>query len=144
MPPRPDVVAAAHAHSLYGKTWSSLGRSLDPITQDVCAFYDDHSLFTDFTGFVYKTSEGERIAEALGNKKAECFDYSTANWIAHGRLVPNSNRYGPHRPRTTRPARVSTDGARASRPCKGRKSPQATPSSSETSCRVVYHAQRGF
>src|ERR1700679_4315554 len=31
---RPDVVAAAHAHSLYGKTWSSLGRLLDPITQD--------------------------------------------------------------------------------------------------------------
>src|SRR5258706_8895064 len=29
---RPDVVAAAHAHSLYGKTWSSLGRLLDPIT----------------------------------------------------------------------------------------------------------------
>ena len=23
---RPEVVAAAHAHSLYGKTWSSLGR----------------------------------------------------------------------------------------------------------------------
>ena len=23
---RPDVVAAAHAHSLYGKSWSSLGR----------------------------------------------------------------------------------------------------------------------
>ena len=39
---RPDVVAAAHAHSVYGKTWSSLGRLLDPITQDVCAFYDDH------------------------------------------------------------------------------------------------------
>ena len=67
---RPDVVAAAHAHSLYGKTWSSLGRLLDPITQDACAFYDDHSLFTDFTGVVYKTSEGERIAEALGDKKA--------------------------------------------------------------------------
>jgi ribulose-5-phosphate 4-epimerase/fuculose-1-phosphate aldolase len=63
-------VAAAHAHSLYGKTWSSLGRLLDPITQDACAFYDDHSLFTDFTGVVYKTSEGERIAEALGNNKA--------------------------------------------------------------------------
>src|SRR5712675_1074673 len=24
---RPDVVAAAHAHSMYGKSWSSLGRS---------------------------------------------------------------------------------------------------------------------
>jgi ribulose-5-phosphate 4-epimerase/fuculose-1-phosphate aldolase len=67
---RPDVVAAAHAHSLYGKTWSSLGRLLDPITQDACAFYDDHSLFTDFTGMVYETSEGERIAEALGDRKA--------------------------------------------------------------------------
>src|ERR1700729_4260778 len=30
---RPDVIAAAHAHSLYGKTWASLGRPLDPITQ---------------------------------------------------------------------------------------------------------------
>src|SRR5271165_3132972 len=27
---RPDVAAAAHAHSLYGKAWSSLGRLLDP------------------------------------------------------------------------------------------------------------------
>ena len=67
---RPDVVAAAHAHSLYGKTWSSLDRLLDPITQDACAFYDDHALFSDFTGVVYETAEGERIAHALGNKKA--------------------------------------------------------------------------
>jgi ribulose-5-phosphate 4-epimerase/fuculose-1-phosphate aldolase len=67
---RPDIVAAAHAHSLYGKTWSSLDRLLDPITQDACAFYDDHSLFADFTGVVYKTSEGERIAQSLGDKKA--------------------------------------------------------------------------
>src|SRR6266849_3753982 len=67
---RPDVIAAAHAHSLYGKTWSSLGRLLDPLTQDSCAFYGDHSLFADFTGVVYKTSDAERIAEALGNHKA--------------------------------------------------------------------------
>src|ERR1700731_1087996 len=67
---RPDIVAAAHAHSLYGKAWSSLNRLLDPITQDACAFYDDHSLFADFTGVVYETSEGERIAQALGDKKA--------------------------------------------------------------------------
>lgn len=31
---RPDIIAAAHAHSLSGKTWSTLGRLLDPITQD--------------------------------------------------------------------------------------------------------------
>jgi len=67
---RPDVIAAAHAHSLYGKTWSSLGRLLDPITQDACAFYQDCGLFTDYTGVVYDTSEGDRIAAALGGRKA--------------------------------------------------------------------------
>ncbi len=67
---RADVVAAAHAHSMYGKSWASLGRLLDPITQDACAFYEDHGLFADFTGVVYETSEGERIAKALGPHKA--------------------------------------------------------------------------
>jgi ribulose-5-phosphate 4-epimerase/fuculose-1-phosphate aldolase len=67
---RPDVVAAAHAHSLYGKTWSTLGRPLDPLTQDACAFYQDHSVFDDYTGVVYDNSEGDRIAQALGPRKA--------------------------------------------------------------------------
>lgn len=67
---RPDVVAAAHAHSIYGKTWSTLGRKLDPITQDACAFYEDHGLYDDYTGVVNDSSEGDRIGEALGDKKA--------------------------------------------------------------------------
>ena len=67
---RPEVVAAAHAHSMYGKSWATLGRLLDPLTQDACAFYEDHGLFEDYTGVVYETSEGDRIAEALGNRKA--------------------------------------------------------------------------
>ena len=49
---RPDVVAAAHAHSLHGKAWSSLRRPLDPLTQDACAFYGDHAVFDDYTGVV--------------------------------------------------------------------------------------------
>ena len=67
---RPDAVAAAHAHSMHGKAWSSLGRLLDPITQDACAFYQDHGLFDDYTGVVYETAEGDRIAQALGTGKA--------------------------------------------------------------------------
>ncbi|WNS78353.1 class II aldolase/adducin family protein [Domibacillus sp. DTU_2020_1001157_1_SI_ALB_TIR_016] len=67
---RPDVIAAAHSHSLYGKAWSSLGRLLDPITQDSCAFYQDHGLFDDFRGVVLDQSEGERIAAALKQYKA--------------------------------------------------------------------------
>jgi len=67
---RPDVVAAAHAHSLYGKAWSTLGRSLDPITQDACSFYEDHAVFDDYTGVVLDTSEGQRIGQVLGDRKA--------------------------------------------------------------------------
>src|SRR5690606_7955943 len=65
----PDIIAAAHAHSLHGKTFSSLGMLLDPLTQDSCAFYDDHALFDDFTGVVDEVGEGARIAAALGDNK---------------------------------------------------------------------------
>ncbi|WP_436796362.1 class II aldolase/adducin family protein [Actinospongicola halichondriae] len=67
---RPDAVAAAHTHSKNGRAWSTLGRTLDPITQDVCAFYEDHALFDDYTGVVLDVEEGKRIAHALGDNKA--------------------------------------------------------------------------
>ncbi|HSS09309.1 MAG TPA: class II aldolase/adducin family protein [Acidimicrobiales bacterium] len=67
---RPDVVSAAHSHSVYGKAWSTLGRKLDPITQDVCAFYQDHELFDNYTGVVLDVEEGKRLAHALGEHKA--------------------------------------------------------------------------
>lgn len=67
---RPDVVAAAHSHSLYGKTWSACGKKLDPLTQDSCIFYEDHGLFNDYSGVVLELSEGERIGKALGDNKA--------------------------------------------------------------------------
>jgi ribulose-5-phosphate 4-epimerase/fuculose-1-phosphate aldolase len=67
---RPDVVAAAHSHSMHGKSWSTLGRLLDPITQDACAFYEDHARFDDYTGVVLEPEEGKRIAHALGETKA--------------------------------------------------------------------------
>jgi ribulose-5-phosphate 4-epimerase/fuculose-1-phosphate aldolase len=66
----PRVTAAAHAHSVYGKAWSALGRPLDPLTQDACAFYNDHVVFDDYTGVVLDMHEGERIAAALGHNKA--------------------------------------------------------------------------
>lgn len=67
---RPDVKAAAHTHSPYGRAFSTLGKLLAPLTQDACAFYDDHAVFDDFTGVVLDTEEGKRIAHALGDGKA--------------------------------------------------------------------------
>ena len=67
---RPDVVAAAHAHSPSGKAWSSLGRPLDVITQDACAFFEDQALLDDYTGVVIDLEEGRRIGRTLGPHKA--------------------------------------------------------------------------
>src|SRR5687767_3792717 len=67
---RPDVVAAAHSHSVHGKAFSAFARLLEPITQDACAFYGDHVVFDDYTGVVLDTEEGKKIAHALGDSKA--------------------------------------------------------------------------
>lgn len=67
---RPAIVAVAYAHSVYGRSWSSLGRMLDPISQDSCAFYQDHSVFDDCTGVELELEDGKRIAQTLGEGKA--------------------------------------------------------------------------
>jgi len=67
---RPDVICAAHSHSIYGRSFCALGRELDIITQDSCAFYNDHVLYNQFNGVVLAEIEGEQIAKTLGGAKA--------------------------------------------------------------------------
>ena len=66
---RPDVNAAAHSHSIYGRTFSTLGKLLDPISQDACAFYENQGIYENFSGVVEEVDEGDEIAKALGDKK---------------------------------------------------------------------------
>ncbi|KAI8078728.1 class II aldolase/adducin N-terminal [Halteromyces radiatus] len=65
---RQDVQCAVHTHSMYGKTFSSLGRPLLPISQDACAFFEDHSIYDQFGGVVFDAEEGKRLVAALGPK----------------------------------------------------------------------------
>jgi ribulose-5-phosphate 4-epimerase/fuculose-1-phosphate aldolase len=68
---RPDVIAAAHAHSVYGKAFSSLGIQLDPLTQDSCAFYENNVVIADHGGaVVFEESAGRDFAEAFGQNRA--------------------------------------------------------------------------
>jgi len=67
---RPDANCVAHSHSIYGRTFCTLGRPLDMITQDSCAFYNDLALYSSFRGIVLESDEGDAIATALGDKKA--------------------------------------------------------------------------
>jgi ribulose-5-phosphate 4-epimerase/fuculose-1-phosphate aldolase len=67
---RPDVVAAAHSHSVYGKAFASLGVPLAPITQDAAAFFQDIGLYAGYGGPAGYAEEGQRIAAAVGANKA--------------------------------------------------------------------------
>ncbi|MFB7912345.1 class II aldolase/adducin family protein [Streptomyces sp. NPDC056061] len=67
---RPDVVAVAHTHSVHGRALAALGELVAPITQESCAFYEDHALYDAYTGVVVDEEEGRRIATALGGRKA--------------------------------------------------------------------------
>lgn len=63
---RPDVNAAAHCHSPYGRAWSTFGRPIEMLNQDCCMFYNDLSVYEGFGGVVLAKEEGENIAKALG------------------------------------------------------------------------------
>ena len=67
---RPEVNAVAHSHSLYGRSFCALGKPLEYISQDSCAFYQDIALYISFKGIVLAEDEGKAIAKALGDKKA--------------------------------------------------------------------------
>lgn len=68
---RPDVMAAAHCHSMYGRTFSSLGKPIKMISQDATAFYNDVALHSAGGGaVVLDPNDGALMAESLGQKKA--------------------------------------------------------------------------
>jgi len=69
---RPDVKAAAHCHSIYGKAWSVFGRPIDMLVQDSCLFYENQSVYKAFGGVVLSAQEGANIANALGSKAKAC------------------------------------------------------------------------
>jgi ribulose-5-phosphate 4-epimerase/fuculose-1-phosphate aldolase len=48
----PDIVAMCHAHSVYGTAFAATGRPLDMISQDACAFFEDHVVIREEGGQV--------------------------------------------------------------------------------------------
>ncbi len=67
----PDIVAMCHAHTIYGTAFAALGRPLEPITQDACAFFEDHVLIGDEAGAVaVENHAGSNVAAAFKDVKA--------------------------------------------------------------------------
>lgn len=67
----PDILAMCHAHSVYGTAFAALGRPLDPITQDACAFFEDHAVIREEAGQVaVEEKAGPEVAAAFKGVKA--------------------------------------------------------------------------
>lgn len=64
---RPDINAACHLHSPYGRAWSAFGRPIEMINQDSCMFFEDLAVYPSFGGVVFAKEEGGRIASAMGS-----------------------------------------------------------------------------
>lgn len=64
---RPDINAACHMHSPYGRAWSTFGKPIDMLNQDSCMFFEDLAVYTNFGGVVFAKEEGQHIADALGS-----------------------------------------------------------------------------
>lgn len=79
----PQVEAAAHTHSTYGRAFAARERPLAPINQEACLFFEDHVLFRGDV-LVLASEEGVRIANAMGEKRA-------AVLLNHGLLTVGSS-----------------------------------------------------
>ena len=67
----PDILAMCHAHTVYGTAFASLGRPLEPISQDAAAFFEDHVVIKDEAGQVAVEEEaGPRVADWFKGVKA--------------------------------------------------------------------------
>ncbi|KAJ5558725.1 Class II aldolase/adducin N-terminal, partial [Penicillium sp. DV-2018c] len=67
---RPDVNAACHFHSPYGKAWSAFAQPLEMLNQDVSIFYGGaQSVYEKFGGVVLEEEESKALAASLGQGK---------------------------------------------------------------------------
>jgi ribulose-5-phosphate 4-epimerase/fuculose-1-phosphate aldolase len=67
----PDILAMCHAHTVYGVAYAALGKPLPPVTQDACAFFEDHIVIADEGGKVaVEEGAGQNFASAFKGVKA--------------------------------------------------------------------------
>lgn len=67
----PDIIAMCHAHTEYGTAFAALGKALEPISQDACAFFEDHAVILDEAGAVaVEQDAGYNVCKSFGGVKA--------------------------------------------------------------------------
>ncbi len=67
---RAEVHCACHTHPPAGSAYSALGLLLDPLDQTGCSFFEDHALYSEYTGIVLGDGQAEAIVRAVGTRRA--------------------------------------------------------------------------
>ncbi|KXS14541.1 arad-like aldolase/epimerase [Gonapodya prolifera JEL478] len=83
----PHIRAAVHTHSDNGVAFSALGKVLEPISQDACAFYQRQALFDQYEGPVLDVSEGEIYGKIINEKRARLVILQNHGLLAVGETV---------------------------------------------------------
>lgn len=61
----PDVNCVVHTHSPWGTLFSALNKKIEPIDQNCCLFYENHSLYDTYNGPVNDPDDALKLAKAL-------------------------------------------------------------------------------
>lgn len=61
----PDINCVVHTHSPWGTLFSSLDRSIEPIDQNCCLFFEKHTHYHQFNGPVNDPEDARRLSQAL-------------------------------------------------------------------------------
>lgn len=82
----PRLNAACHSHSPWGRAFAATGRTVEPTSQDACAFYGAQRIVDDFGGVVLELDVGDRIGAAF-RSPTEAVGVTVAIHANHGHIT---------------------------------------------------------
>jgi ribulose-5-phosphate 4-epimerase/fuculose-1-phosphate aldolase len=82
----PQLNAACHSHSPWGRPWSATGRLIEPTSQDACAFFGAQALIGDFSGVVLELGVGAGIGQAFRQPSPSAGGITVAVHANHGHI----------------------------------------------------------
>lgn len=66
----PHLNCIVHTHSPWGTLFSALGRKIEPIDQNCCLFFENHTLYDQYNGPVNDPQDAYNLAKALNGMDA--------------------------------------------------------------------------
>gem|GEM_PF-296211 len=66
----PHIHCIVHTHSPWNTVFAALDRPLEPLDQNCCMFFENHSLFREYNGPVNDAADADKLAAALDGKSA--------------------------------------------------------------------------